>query len=61
VPGDVRVVRLRSPLSRRIYAVWREEAARRPAIRAAIEALRAAAPVEVPPFEPVLGALAGAR
>jgi DNA-binding transcriptional LysR family regulator len=56
VPAGVRIVRLRSPLSRRIYAVWREEAARRPAIRAAVEALRAAAPTEVPPFEAVLAA-----
>ncbi|GAA3963784.1 LysR family transcriptional regulator [Actinomadura viridis] len=44
VPDGVRIVRLKSPLTRRIFAVWREEAARRPAIRAAVEALRAAVP-----------------
>ncbi|GAA2606779.1 LysR substrate-binding domain-containing protein [Actinomadura fulvescens] len=44
VPEGVRVVPLRTSLSRRVYAVWREEAARRPAIRAAMNALRAAAP-----------------
>ncbi|KAB2350751.1 LysR family transcriptional regulator [Actinomadura rudentiformis] len=46
VPEGVRVVPLKTSLSRRIYAVWREEAARRPAIRAAMDALRAAAPDE---------------
>ncbi|MFB4313731.1 LysR substrate-binding domain-containing protein [Actinomadura sp. 21ATH] len=44
VPPGVDVVRLRAPLSRYVYAVWREETARRPAVRAAVEALRAAAP-----------------
>ncbi|MFG1998792.1 LysR substrate-binding domain-containing protein [Spirillospora sp. NPDC048911] len=44
VPEGVRVVPLKTSLSRRIYAVWREEAARRPAIRAAMDALRVAAP-----------------
>lgn len=47
VPEPVRVVALRPTLSRRIYTVWREEAARRPAIRAALDALRAAAPGRV--------------
>lgn len=42
VPPGVVVVPLKEPLSRRVYAVWREEAARRPAIRAAVTALRAA-------------------
>ncbi|MEU5876842.1 LysR substrate-binding domain-containing protein [Spirillospora sp. NPDC047279] len=44
VPEGVRVVPLKTSLSRRVYAVWREEAARRPAIRAAMDALRDAAP-----------------
>ncbi|MBA9001431.1 LysR family transcriptional regulator [Thermomonospora cellulosilytica] len=43
LPEGVAVIRLRRPLSRRIYAVWREEAARRPAICAALDALRASA------------------
>ncbi|HEU5027477.1 MAG TPA: LysR substrate-binding domain-containing protein [Spirillospora sp.] len=44
VPPDVAVVPLAEPLTRRVYAVWREEAARRPAIRAAVTALRAGVP-----------------
>lgn len=48
VPPGVAIVPLAAPLSRRVYAVWREEAARRPAIRAAITALRAAVPADVP-------------
>lgn len=48
VPEGVRVVPLKTSLSRRVYAVWREEAARRPAIRAAMDALRAAAPPVTP-------------
>ncbi|MGI5206397.1 LysR substrate-binding domain-containing protein [Spirillospora sp. CA-108201] len=44
VPPGVAIVPLSAPLSRRVYAVWREEAARRPAIRAAVTALRAAVP-----------------
>ena len=44
MPPGVRVVLLRPPLTRRVYGIWREEAARRPGIRAAIEALRAVAP-----------------
>jgi DNA-binding transcriptional LysR family regulator len=43
VPEDVRMVPLRPPLTRRIFATWRVEAARRPAIRATLEALRDAA------------------
>jgi DNA-binding transcriptional LysR family regulator len=43
VPDGVAIVPLASPLTRRVYAVWREEAARRPAIRAVLDALRAAA------------------
>ncbi|HEX2313826.1 MAG TPA: LysR family transcriptional regulator [Thermomonospora sp.] len=43
VPDGVTLVPLRPTLSRRVYAVWREEAARRPAIRAALDALRMSA------------------
>ncbi|GAA2290888.1 LysR family transcriptional regulator [Nonomuraea roseoviolacea subsp. roseoviolacea] len=39
VPEGASVVPLRPRQSRRIYAVWRTDAARRPAIRAAVEAL----------------------
>jgi DNA-binding transcriptional LysR family regulator len=48
VPGNVRVLPLRPLLVRRVYAVWRTEAARRPAIRATVEALRAVAPPAPP-------------
>jgi DNA-binding transcriptional LysR family regulator len=44
VPDGVRVVPVRPRLTRRVYAIWRAEAARRPAIRAAVDALRAVAP-----------------
>ncbi|MBO2460464.1 LysR family transcriptional regulator [Actinomadura violacea] len=44
VPPDVAVVPLAEPLTRRVYTVWREEAARRPAIRAAVTALRTGVP-----------------
>ncbi|MQY06020.1 LysR family transcriptional regulator [Actinomadura macrotermitis] len=40
VPPEVVVVPLKPALTRRVYAVWREEAARRPAIRAVLAALR---------------------
>ncbi len=43
IPDGVRIVAVRPALRRHIYAVWRADAARRPAIRAAIKALRAAA------------------
>ncbi|MEV0195832.1 LysR family transcriptional regulator [Nonomuraea sp. NPDC050691] len=39
VPEGATVVPLRPRQSRRIYAIWRTDAARRPAIRAAVEAL----------------------
>jgi DNA-binding transcriptional LysR family regulator len=39
VPAGVRLVPLLPRQSRRIYAVWRTDAARRPAIRAMVEAL----------------------
>ncbi len=42
VPDDVRVIPVRPALTRHIYAIWRAEAARRPAIRAAVTALRGA-------------------
>ncbi|GII02258.1 LysR family transcriptional regulator [Planobispora takensis] len=41
MPEGVRAVPLRPRPTRRIYAVWRSDAARRPAIRAAVEALKA--------------------
>jgi DNA-binding transcriptional LysR family regulator len=43
LPTGVRVVAVRPPLRRHVYAIWRSDAARRPAIRSAIKALRAAA------------------
>jgi DNA-binding transcriptional LysR family regulator len=42
MPQGVRAVPVRSTLTRHIYAVWRADAARRPAIRAAVSALQAA-------------------
>jgi DNA-binding transcriptional LysR family regulator len=39
VPEAVRIVPLRPPLGRRVYAVWRAETARRPAIRATLDAV----------------------
>lgn len=43
VPPGVRIVAVRPALTRHVYAIWRAEAARRPAIRAALAAFRAAA------------------
>lgn len=43
VPPGVRIVQVRPLLSRHVYALWRTEAARRPAIRAVVEALSTAA------------------
>jgi molybdate transport repressor ModE-like protein len=43
VPRGVRIVRVEPVLSRHVYAVWRRDAARRPAIRATVKAMRAAA------------------
>jgi DNA-binding transcriptional LysR family regulator len=40
VPADVRLVPIDPALSRRVFAVWREEATRRPAIRAVVTALK---------------------
>jgi DNA-binding transcriptional LysR family regulator len=44
VPYGVRIVPVRPALTRHVYAIWRAEAARRPAIQAAVTALRASAP-----------------
>lgn len=43
MPGGVGLVRVRHTMRRHVYAVWRADADRRPAIRAAVEALAAAA------------------
>lgn len=40
VPDGVRLVPVEPTLHRRVFAVWRAEAARRPAIRAVVDALR---------------------
>ncbi|GLW98384.1 LysR family transcriptional regulator [Microtetraspora sp. NBRC 16547] len=42
LPEGVRAVPVAPRLQRRIYALWRTDAARRPAIRAAVDALRTA-------------------
>ncbi|WP_169949882.1 LysR family transcriptional regulator [Microbispora sp. H11081] len=42
LPDGVAVLAVQPPPVRRIYAAWRTDAARRPAIRAAVEALRSA-------------------
>jgi len=42
LPEGVRVVPVEPPPTRRVYAVWRTRGGRRPAIRAAVEALRGA-------------------
>jgi DNA-binding transcriptional LysR family regulator len=45
VPPDVKLVRVEPALTRHVYAIWRREAARRPAIRATVDAIcKAAAP-----------------
>lgn len=43
VPDGVRLVPVDPALTRHVYAVWRREAARRPSIRATVEAIRKAA------------------
>jgi DNA-binding transcriptional LysR family regulator len=48
IPEGVRIVPVRPALTRHVYAIWRAEAARRPAIRAAVAALRASAPDQPP-------------
>lgn len=40
VPDGVRLVKVKPALKRHVYAIWRREAARRPAIRATVAALR---------------------
>jgi DNA-binding transcriptional LysR family regulator len=45
MPGGVHLVRVRHTMRRHVYAVWRADADRRPAIRAAVEALSSAAAV----------------
>lgn len=55
VPDNVRVLPLRPLLARRLFAVWRTEAARRPAIRATVDALRAVAPAPAPDLAPAVG------
>lgn len=52
VPSGVRLVPVRPLMTRRIYAIWRGEAARRPGIRATVEALRAVAPPPPPELTP---------
>ncbi|MEU7229058.1 LysR family transcriptional regulator [Streptomyces chrestomyceticus] len=42
VPAGVRVVPVRHTMRRHVYAIWRADADRRPSIRAAVAALRAA-------------------
>ncbi|GAA3792366.1 LysR family transcriptional regulator [Sphaerisporangium flaviroseum] len=44
LPPDVRAVPIRPRPTRRIFALWRTDAARRPAIRAAVEVLRQMSP-----------------
>lgn len=41
VPPGVTIVEVNPALTRHVYAIWREEAARRPAIRVTVDALRA--------------------
>ena len=42
MPAEIRTVPVRPRVHRSVYAVWRADADRRPSIRAAVEALRAA-------------------
>ena len=61
VPADVRIVPVRPSLTRHIYAIWRAEAARRPAIRAVVSALSGITPPPgtTPAFAGGIPALAG--
>ena len=52
LPDGVCVVPVRPALSRHVYAIWRADAARRPAIRALVDALRTAAAALVAPSAP---------
>lgn len=47
LPHDVRALPIRSRPTRRLYTLWRTDAARRPAIRAAVEVLREVSPQPV--------------
>ncbi|MDP9863511.1 MULTISPECIES: LysR family transcriptional regulator [Streptosporangium] len=58
VPAGVRVVPILPRPVRKIYTLWRSDAARRPAIRAAVEALRIAS-LPHQPVEPADGRAAG--
>lgn len=49
LPANVVAVPVRPALSRHIYAIWRSDAARRPAIRAVVDALRTAASTHAAP------------
>ena len=53
IPEGVHIVAVRPSLTRHVYAIWRAEAARRPAIRAAVAALRASAPTLTGPLAEV--------
>jgi DNA-binding transcriptional LysR family regulator len=55
VPPGVRFIEVRPALTRHVYAIWRQEAARRPAIRVTVEALRAVASPEAPDADQALG------
>lgn len=48
LPDGVCVAQVRPALSRHVYAIWRADAARRPAIRALVAALRSAAAALAP-------------
>jgi DNA-binding transcriptional LysR family regulator len=48
MPAGVAVVPVRHPITRHVYALWRADADRRPAVRATVAALRAAAPTTPP-------------
>ncbi|WP_335981998.1 LysR family transcriptional regulator [Streptomyces sp. CA2R106] len=49
VPPGVHIIPVRHTMRRHVYAVWREDADRRPAIRVAVDALRASAGGHRPP------------
>ncbi|MFE9258672.1 LysR family transcriptional regulator [Streptomyces sp. NPDC006879] len=50
LPAGVRLLPVRDTVRRHLYVVWRADADRRPSIRAAVEALRAAAARQVEPL-----------
>jgi DNA-binding transcriptional LysR family regulator len=59
LPKGVAAVQSEPALRRRIYAVWRTDATRRGAIRAAVEALQMAARAIAPPQKGTTGRQAG--